>query len=151
MVGAAGLYVWLSWAVLPPGTDLAFPLGDMGNYRLQYIVFGVIALLVLPAAFGGDGPGHYRRFLRHPIPTWLGVISYGIFLWQLPVLIALLDSGATDWWPSLRFPVVALTTLALTITCATVSYYAVERPLMRWGKRRFGSAAPEPAASEVAP
>jgi peptidoglycan/LPS O-acetylase OafA/YrhL len=153
LVGAAGLYLWMSWAVLPPGTDLAFPLGDMGRYELQFLVFGLIALLVvLPATFGGDGPGHYRRFLRHPIPTWLGVISYGIFLWQFAVLIALGDIGAVEWWPSsVRFPIVAVITLAGTIVCAAISYYALERPLMRWGKRRFGSAVPEPAASEVTP
>ena len=107
---------------------------------------------MLPATFGGDGPGHYRRFLRHPIPTWLGVISYGIFLLQFAVLIALGDIGAVEWWPSsVRFPIVAVITLAGTIVCAAISYYALERPLMRWGKRRFGSAVPEPAASEVTP
>ncbi|MFN8164275.1 MAG: acyltransferase [Solirubrobacterales bacterium] len=152
LIGAAALYLVMSWMVLPPGTDLAFPIGDMNRYLLQYFVFGVIALLVvLPATFGGDGPGHYRRFLRHPIPTWLGVISYGIFLWQFPALIFLLDAGLDDWWPSLSFPVVALATFALTIVCATVSYYGLERPLMRWGKRRFESTAPEPAVTEVSP
>ena len=153
LVGAAALYLWMSWVVLGPGTDLAFPLGDMGDYELQFFVFGLIALLVvLPATFGGDGPGYFRRFLRHPIPTWLGVISYGIFLWQFPVLIALGDIGVVDrWHGAVQFPAVLLLTLAGTIVCAAVSYYVLERPLMRWGKRRFGSAAPEPAGSEVAP
>ena len=104
---------------------------------MQFFFFGLIALLVmLPATFGANGPGRYRRFLRHPIPTWLGLISYGIFLWQFPVLITVLDAGVADWWPALQFPVVALTTLAGTIVCAAISFYALERPLMRWGKRR---------------
>jgi len=62
------------------------------------------------------------------------------------------DIGAVEWWPSsVRFPIVVALTLAGTIVCAAISYYALERPLMRWGKRRFGSAAPANATSEVAP
>jgi peptidoglycan/LPS O-acetylase OafA/YrhL len=139
--------------VLDPSPQGAFPIGAIGEYLAEYVVFGLIALLVvLPATFGGDGPGRYRRFLRHPIPTWLGLISYGIFLWQFAVLIALGDIGAVEWWPeSVRFPIVVVLTLAGTIVCAAISYYGLERPLMRWGKRRFGSAAPANAPSEVAP
>ncbi len=152
LAGAAVLYAWLSLALLDPFPATAFPLGDINVYLTQFVVFGLIALLVvLPATFGGEGPGRYRRFLRHPIPTWLGLISYGIFLWQFPVLIVVLDAGAADLWPSMQFPVVALVTLAATIGCAAISYYALERPLMRWGKRRFASAAPANAAAEVSP
>ena len=137
LLGAAALYAWVSLILLDPFPAAAFPLDDIGPYLAQFFAFGLIALLVvLPATFGGDGPGRYRRFLRHPIPTWLGLISYGIVLWQFPVLIVLLDAGVADWWPSLQFPVVALTTLAGTIVCAAISFYALERPLMRWGKRR---------------
>jgi peptidoglycan/LPS O-acetylase OafA/YrhL len=153
VIAALVLYLGLSLFVLDPSPQGAFPIGDINKYMLEFVVFGLIALLVvLPATFGGDGPGRYRGFLRHPLPTWLGVISYGIFLWQFPVLIALGDIGVVDrWHGGIQFPAVALLTLAGTIVCAAVSYYGLERPLMRWGKRRFGSAAPEPAGSEVAP
>jgi len=143
----------VSLILLDPFPAAAFPLDDIGPYLAQFLAFGLIALLVvLPATFGGDGPGRYRQFLRHPIPTWLGLISYGIFLWQFPVLIALGDIGVVDHWQGgIQFPAVALLTLGGTIVCAAISYYGLERPLMLWGKRRFGSSAPEPAGSEVAP
>jgi peptidoglycan/LPS O-acetylase OafA/YrhL len=137
VIGAGVLYAWLSFFVLFPGPGANYPTGDISEYLIQYAVFGVIALLILlPATFGGDGPGRYRAFLRHPIPTWLGLISYGIFLWQYPVLIALIDLGAADWWPALGFPTLAVTTFVATVICATISFYALERPLMRWGRRR---------------
>jgi peptidoglycan/LPS O-acetylase OafA/YrhL len=153
LLGAVVLYATLSFWVLDPSPQGAFPIGAISEYLAEYIVFGLIALLVvLPATFGGAGPGRYRRFLRHPIPTWLGLISYGIFLWQFAVLIALGDIGAVEFWPSsVRFPIVVVLTLAGTIVCAAISYYVLERPLMNWGKRRFGSAAPAGAPSEVAP
>ena len=153
LVGSAALlYLLLAWFVLEPGPTGAFPVGDINRYFVEYVGFGVIALLiVLPATFGGDGPGAYRAFLRHPIPTWLGVVSYGIFLWQFPVLVAALDLGVDGWWPAHPFPVVAAVTFAGTVVCAAISYYLLERPLMSWGKRRFGSAVPANAPSEVAP
>lgn len=151
-LGALAVYLWLAWVVMDPAPSSAFPLGDLGQYRIQYVAFGVIALLVvLPATFGSHRRDPVRRLLAHPILTWLGLISYGIFLWQFPVLIALFDAGVPGWWPARQFPLVAVMTLAGTIACAAISFYALERPLMRWGKRRFGSAAPERATPEAAP
>ena len=66
----------------------------------------IALLVVLPATFGAGRRDPVRRFLEHPIPTWLGLISYGIFLWQFPVLIVALDAGVAGWWPSMQFPVV---------------------------------------------
>lgn len=143
ILGAGALYAWLSFFALAPGPGANYPLGDTSEYLTQYAVFGVIALLILlPATFGGDGPGRYRAFLRHPVPTWLGLISYGIFLWQLPVLIALIDIGALDWWPVHRFPVLLVGTFVGTVICAAISFYVLERPLMRWGRRRREPAPP---------
>jgi peptidoglycan/LPS O-acetylase OafA/YrhL len=139
VVAAGLLYVGLAF-FLVPFPSAGFPFGEISKYLTEYAAFGVIALLILlPATFGGDGPGRYRAFLRHPIPTWLGLISYGIFLWQFPVLIALGDLDVYDWVPGLRFPVVALATFLVTVVCAAISFYALERPLMRWGRRRAGA------------
>ena len=40
-----------------------------------------------------------------------------------------------SWWPGAAYPVLIATTLAVTIPCAAVSYYALERPVMRRGRR----------------
>jgi peptidoglycan/LPS O-acetylase OafA/YrhL len=60
-----------------------------------YIAFGLIAALLLaPAVFGGHAGGVPRRLLAHPVMAWLGLISYGIFLWHYAVTIELGLQGA---------------------------------------------------------
>jgi peptidoglycan/LPS O-acetylase OafA/YrhL len=147
LLAALLIYLWLCFDLLGPAPQAVFQLTDVSDYLISYIAFGVIALLVvLPATFGAERKDVLRRFLEHPVCTWLGLISYGIFLWQYPILIVALDAGVADWWPSMQFPVVVAVTLVGTIACAAVSYYSLERPLMRWGRRSFGS----PTTSEKA-
>jgi peptidoglycan/LPS O-acetylase OafA/YrhL len=130
IVLAAALYA-ISCVVMND-SPLAFPLVGALEFVLQYLLVGVVAALVLlPAIFGWNGGGWWRGFLAHRTTTWLGLISYGIFLWQIPVVIGLVDIGVLDLSPSHPFPVLLLTTAALTIACAAVSYYALELPLMR--------------------
>lgn len=97
-----------------------------------HVAFGVIAaLLLLPAVFGDRSGGLPRRLLAHPVVAWLGLISYGIFLWHYVIAKHLGNAGADlDALPLL------VATLAITIPCAAASYYLVERPLLRFKYRR---------------
>ena len=47
--------------------------------------------LLLPAVVGDQRRGLARRILALPVLAWLGMISYGIYLWHLPVM-----SGARE-------------------------------------------------------
>ncbi|MEK6326368.1 MAG: acyltransferase [Actinomycetota bacterium] len=120
------VYVLLSaWL---PSTPVIF---DKDRVIVIHVAFGLIAaLLLLPAVFGDRSGGLPRRFLAHPVVAWLGLISYGIFLWHYAIALRL--RGA-DLDPSL----VLIATLAITIPCATASYYLVERPLLRLKYRRL--------------
>jgi peptidoglycan/LPS O-acetylase OafA/YrhL len=125
-VGAAGVYVGLSlWLPVTP-----FVL-DRGDQLVAHVAFGVIALLLmLPAVFGHHAVGLPRRLLANRVVAWLGLISYGIFLWHYVVTLQL-DGGGTP------LPVVLLVTLAVSVACAAASYYVVERPLLRLKYRRL--------------
>jgi peptidoglycan/LPS O-acetylase OafA/YrhL len=72
------------------------------------------------------------RVLAHPVVAWLGLVTYGIFLWHYVVTLQLSSAGA-----GASFVVVLLGTLAITIPCAAASYYIVERPLLRLKHRRL--------------
>jgi peptidoglycan/LPS O-acetylase OafA/YrhL len=128
-VAALALYVVLAFA-LPPSAFFA----TTGQFLLAHLLFGVVALLLLaPAVFGGDAGGLPRRLLAHPTVAWLGLISYGIFLWHMPTVLYLstrLHQG---------FAAFLLATLAISIACATISYYLVERPLLRLKYRRLSA------------
>ncbi|MEV6844800.1 acyltransferase family protein [Actinoplanes sp. NPDC051411] len=59
---------------------------------------------------------------------WVGTVSYGIYLWHLPVIRFLPEV--------LPAPVVAPATVAVTLALATASYYLLERPI-RYGRPRL--------------
>jgi peptidoglycan/LPS O-acetylase OafA/YrhL len=97
-----------------------------------HLAFGAIAaLLLLPAVFGDRSGGLPRRVLAQPVMAWLGLISYGIFLWHFVIARHLGDAGA-----NLDPGLVLIGTLAISIPCAAASYYLVERPLLRLKYRR---------------
>ena len=135
---AAALYLAASLFWLAPGPSLAYRVGiSKAEYVGEYLLVGVIALLILlPVVFGGDRGGWPRRLLAHPWLAWMGLVSYGIFLWHYPALIGLFDIGVLDWWPAMGFAVLLVTGLLLTLVLASLSYYLVERPLMRLKYRR---------------
>lgn len=142
LIGGA-LYVFTAIVILDPAPSLAAPVIQQSKYLTAVVIFGIIPLLVLlPAIFGAEQGGFVRRTLRHPTLVWLGLISYGIFLWHFPVLGVLRDLGAQNWVPGLQFPLVALLTFLGTVVCAAASFYLIERPLMRWARKRTQSVPP---------
>lgn len=130
---AAILYCGACLFVLDPHPSLGARFGISAlEYVGEYILFGVIAALVLlPAVFESPVRALPAKLLAHPALAWLGLVSYGIFLWHYPVLVALDDIGLIDWWPSAAFPLTVLATLAVTLVLAALSYRFVELPLMR--------------------
>lgn len=99
---------------------------------LAHLAFGLVAmLLVVPAVFC-ERRGVPRRVLAHPVMAWLGLVSYGIFLWHYVIALKLGRDGA-----GLSFVGVLAGTLAISIGCAAASYYLIERPLLRLKYRRL--------------
>lgn len=109
---------------------------DPSLYRFGFLLFGcgVAALIV------GLVAGQIRNVvLESPPMVWLGVRSYSLYLWHLPVRDTLQMIGFAHWRPA---PLVLLN-LTLSLSLAALSYAFVEQPALRL-KRRF-SALSEPA------
>ena len=158
-VGAVRLVVrrpWVAWAaagatlaVLAWGAGLprTFP-GDPGevSFLAEYLLFGLFSFfLLLPAVFGDDRGGWPRRVLANPVLAWLGLISYGIYLWHVSLMIWLHENDVSEWFGDFGFPTLLIVTTAFAVACAAASYYLVEKPLLRFkDPRRPRPPAPTP-------
>jgi len=100
-----------------------------GQLLAVHLAFAAIACLLLIPVLGAPGAaerGLAQRVAGAPPVAWLGLISYGIFLWHFPVVLAL---GPAHGW--LGFAALLAGTLVISTALAAVSYYALERPLMK--------------------
>ena len=105
----------------------------------KHLLYAASAVLFMLPAVLGTAEGRVARAMSAPWLRWLGLISYGIFLWHLLVLRLLFE--VTDapvfsggfWW---AWPV----TVALTVPVAWASYRLVERPVAEWVRRRTARA-----------
>jgi peptidoglycan/LPS O-acetylase OafA/YrhL len=102
----------------------------------------VVALgLIVPAVFGVDSGGPIRRFLAWRPLLYIGVVSYGVYLWHTTMLTKI-GNPISNWLSMTlhlgvtgRFAVLVVLVAAITTAVASVSYYVLERPLLslkRW-------------------
>ena len=100
---------------------------------IQWAAGGVIALLiVLPAVFSSSTRSFGARVLRWRPIVWLGLVSYGLFLWQAgPLLIIFNQQWISSGHWLVRFVEFAALAIALTVPLAALSYYLIERPFLR--------------------
>jgi peptidoglycan/LPS O-acetylase OafA/YrhL len=107
------------------------------SWLAEHVLFAAIAFfLLLPAVFGDDRGGLPRRVLAHPVAAWLGLVSYGIYLWHVPLVLRFNELGVGRWIPGTTFPTEVVVAVAAAVVCAAASYYLVERPILRFKDRR---------------
>lgn len=133
----------LSWLLAVAGFillhELTRAVGELGATAVDvatHALYGIVALfLLLPAVFEDEGDGAVRGLLRRPALAWIGLVSYAFYLYHT-IVIAQLNKFATSHGLALRYPLVALAALVVSLGCAAASFYLLERPLMRVGVRR---------------
>jgi peptidoglycan/LPS O-acetylase OafA/YrhL len=88
------------------------------------------------------------RLLESPPMRWIGRLSYSIYLWQQLFMLDPEARGHSGIAVIQSLP----WNLACTLACAVVSFYVIERPLIRWGHRLSARREPKRAPSgEIAP
>ncbi len=137
---------WISWGV-SGATFVYLSIGfGLDEHRAQanfsqtqewwlLFLWGVVGVTaVAPAVFGPQDRGVIRRFLRFGPVAWLGVVSYGIYLWHeaaLDLFLRWRDLDLPNSFPEpYHFGLMTLFMLAVSIPLAAVSYYLVERPAL---------------------
>ncbi len=138
-------------ACTPLAGPQTFAIPTLWDVEIKMALYTVIAAgLLAPVAFVPDHrPTWASRALSNPVMSYLGRISYGIFLWQFVVIYAVFrlihartvfQGVLYPWWDVLGFFVICG---AGTVAVASASYYALERPALllyrtRSTRRRTG-------------
>lgn len=117
---ASVLGLWLIARFLLPQDPVMYVIG----WSLMAVFAGILILELATDAGGGV----HRFFTRSPL-VYLGKISYGLYLWHFPVVVALHKLPVQ---PVYRGLIIVLISFAFTLA----SYYLIELPCLRW-KRHF--------------
>jgi len=103
-------------------------------FHRDFTSFGLLWSVFLLAMLNGSG--WIRRGLELSALRFVGVISFSVYLWHLPVLYGVVRGLGFEGLPA------RLGVLAGALGVAALSYLAIERPFLHSGwARRFGAGA----------
>src|SRR5262249_50391449 len=109
-------------------------------YYWLLLIVEIAAAVIILDVFVSDRSRMTSLLSMRPI-VWLGRVSYGLYLWHYPVYRTMESLGYVG--------ATAIYGTALTVVIASVSYYLVERPLLKLKRYPATSArAPVPRFSD---
>jgi len=108
-------------------TDYASPFMHLGGFTLLASATAVLLvnMVLSPSSF-------LARLLESGPLVWLGRISYGVYLWHYPIF------KATSFL-SLGWPLKLCVGMAVTLIVSSLSYYLMEKPVLKLKKSVFGN------------
>ncbi len=115
-LAGAAYTLWL-WSTLSERSDSLY----RGGFTLASVAVAVVIVAVTQPDRGVLG----HALSWYPL-RWIGMISYGLYLWHWPIYLTLTQTRTGLGGNALLFA-----RLATTFAFATVSYYLVERPIRR--------------------
>jgi peptidoglycan/LPS O-acetylase OafA/YrhL len=118
-IAAALLLLWLAWYGSYGGEILAF----VSFLHMNFLMAPGCALLILALALGGSS---IARALAHPVPKYLGDISYSTYLGHPFALSFMFFVGLA------QPPFVMTLGLVLVVAGASLFYFGIERPAKAW-------------------
>ena len=129
---------WGLWLVIGGSAGFVASFAIIRPANASYYDGGAVLLCLSVAAiitglWAGRGAALGRTLSWKPV-AWVGLISYGLYLWHWPILVWLHADSPVDDASLLRKAVAVL----LTFAAATLSFYLIERPIRR-GRFRFPS------------
>ena len=131
--GAAGLLALVAWCIAIPAvwawlTGRPF---EATVTRTWYLFFGLLWSVLLLAVL--HGPAWLQwPFAWRPL-RWVGLVSFSLYLWHMPVLGALLKTGVAERLPLLAPWIV----LAVSLAVSWLSWRLFEKPLQGVRLQRF--------------
>jgi peptidoglycan/LPS O-acetylase OafA/YrhL len=106
------------------------------DYMWDHSLKAPVALLLLtPVVFADRAGGLVRSALRLRPIAYLGLVSYGVYLWHARILSHIATPDALNRHGPLSAAPAILVGTAVTVAIASVSYHVLERPALRLGAR----------------
>lgn len=138
----------LYWFVTLP---IAGPLGLEATSAWQHVTRNVLEgtivfFMMVPVTLGSGGA--IGRALGSRAARFLGEITYGVYLWHLPMLLFIQRELDLPVFRG-HYPEYFLLTAGSATLLGTVSWYCVERPLLRRFSRSARRAVSEPAPAST--
>jgi peptidoglycan/LPS O-acetylase OafA/YrhL len=114
-----------------------------GHRSEDYAVFG--GLFAIGVACMANGAG---RYLLNPIIEHIGRCSFSIYLlhFKCAAWIAPLVKGMT---PTAEFATLFFGALVVTVALSSLTYYGIERPMIRFGNRLLKPDGDEPSTAQM--
>jgi peptidoglycan/LPS O-acetylase OafA/YrhL len=113
-------------------------------YTRNFLHSLVAVFVLIPAVFGPQDRSFFRHFLRWRPVVYVGVVSYGVYLWHNTFL-----EQAREWagFPLYNgsFAMLLTITIVWSVIFATASYYLVELPILRLKDRPLFRRSPTPS------
>jgi peptidoglycan/LPS O-acetylase OafA/YrhL len=111
---------------------------DAFHFAVGYAAVGLGTAVVIAACLVGQ---RIASVLETQPLVWIGGISYGLYLWHLPVYGAVFKYGG-----AFPFPVQAVIAVGLSLAIAALSYRLVEKRFLRLKRRASVRTVPMVAA-----
>jgi peptidoglycan/LPS O-acetylase OafA/YrhL len=137
LAAGLGLLIFIPCAATMHQGEHSYLLQNTGQALALALIF---AAIVVPEATEA-APSRALRLLEWPPLVAVGVVSYSVFLWHLPVIVWLNDHGLTlSGWGGLL--VNAAIVVVVVGALSALTYHFVERPALR---RKHSMRSGEPA------
>ncbi len=134
--GAGNLWLFYTaiWSVLP-GASLVAPLIGPHNWMSEIVLALGFGACITALLFG---PQTLRNLLEWRFMRWLGALSYGMYIWHLPMLLlflALVIPFVQSWPPAIVYSLYLACLLLGIIPFCSLFYRFIELPGMNLGSK----------------
>lgn len=123
LLAAAGFLLWALWI-------------NDSRSLFSGVFGGLVALLILVPAVVSQEGSTPARFLANRQVAWVGLVSYGLYLWHVPAISAIENSPLGSHLDGLLgFAGYLLLGFGLACIAAAFTYYQVEAPVLKLKRR----------------